>query len=89
MRKRKGNTLTIECRNRFDLGEELQFCFPNIADDFSLVPSEIRNEEGEVIPHFSGGQGKFLIDISSEQAEIFHKNFGEGEIFALVRKPKR
>lgn len=89
VRKRKGNTLTIECRNRFDLGEELQFCFPNIADDFSLVPSEIRNEEGEVIPHFSGGQGKFLIDISSEQAEIFHKNFGEGEIFCLVRKPKR
>lgn len=36
VRKRKGNTLTIECRNRFDLGEELQFCFPNIADDFSL-----------------------------------------------------
>ncbi|QQS59252.1 U32 family peptidase C-terminal domain-containing protein [Candidatus Peregrinibacteria bacterium] len=89
VRQRNGNVLTIECRNRFDLGEEFEFCFPNKSDDFSITPQEIRNEEGEILPHFSGGQGSFLMDISSGQAKKFEKHFGNGEIFCLVRKRKR
>jgi putative protease len=82
VRKKNGNRLTIECRNRLDKGEELEFCFPNKADDFSVTLEDFYNEDEESIDKFSGGQGYFLLDVSDEQAA----KFGDGELFCVIRK---
>lgn len=86
VRNRQNNRLTIECRNRLNQGEKLEFCFPKKTDDFEITLEEFFNEAGEKIEQFSGGQGNFLLDISEEQVQTFEKNFGDGEIFCVLRK---
>ncbi|MBI5414591.1 U32 family peptidase C-terminal domain-containing protein [Candidatus Peregrinibacteria bacterium] len=87
VRSRKGNEVEMECRNRLDIGDELEFCFPNKTEDFSIVLKDFRNHKGEAVENFSGGAGSIFLDISDKQKKIFEKNFGENdEIFCVVRK---
>ena len=86
VRGREGNRLTIECRNRLDLGDKLEFCFPQKAQDFELTLREFWDEEGEPLDNFSGGQGSFVLELTDEQALKFTEAFGSGEIFCVLRK---
>lgn len=86
VRKRERNRLTIECKNRLDKGDILEFCFPKKDDDFSVELKDFWNEKEEYIEIFSGGQGSFFLEISDKQTKIFEKNFGDDEIFCVLRK---
>lgn len=85
VRKIKGNKLEIECRNRIDKGEILEFCFPNKEDDFNIKLDEFFNDKEEKIEFFSGGQGVFFINIKDKLIEKFNKY---EEIFCVVRTRK-
>jgi putative protease len=84
VRNRNKNRLEIECKNRLDKGDILEFCFPNKKDDFSIELNDFWNEKEELVNEFSGGQGCFFLEITHEQAKIFEKNFGDSEIFCVV-----
>lgn len=92
VRKKEGQELTIECKNRIEKGDQIEFCLPDWKDDFEVPLEEFYDAQtkaaGEAIAleNFSGGQGNFVLSLSSKHAAIFEQYFGEGEIFCLVRK---
>jgi putative protease len=86
VRKREGFRLKIEGKNRIDIGDVLEFCFPCRDDDFSFPLKNFWNEKGDPITNFSGGQGNFFLDVSKEKADVFQRLFGDGEIFCVLRK---
>lgn len=88
VRSKEGNTLEIECRNRLDKGDVLEFCFPDAKEDFEITLDNFWNSKNEPLENFSGGQGSFFIEISDEQKEVFEKAFGDDEIFCVVRTRK-
>ncbi len=86
VRAKNGKRLTIECRNRLDIGDKLEFCFADKSQDFEITLREFYNEEEEVIDHFSGGQGNFSLDLNDQESAKFERMFGTEEIFCVLRK---
>ncbi len=86
VRERNGNRLTIECRNRLDIGDKIEFCFPDKSADFEITLKEFYDDEGLPLDNFSGGQGSFFLELSDEQSLIFTEAFGNGDIFCVTRK---
>lgn len=88
VRQIEGTMATIECKNRLDKGEKIEFCFPDIEDDFTIELTDFWNEAGEKVEEFSGGQGSFTIEVPEEKRGLFEKHSDNGELFCVVRKEK-
>lgn len=88
VRVREGNRLTVECRNRLNKGDQIEFCFPDKSADFEITLTDFWNEKGEQIDCFSGGQGSFSLELDPDKARVFDRAFGDGDIFCVLRKRK-
>ena len=88
VRQVQGNTVAIECKNRVDKGENIEFCFPEMEDDFTIPLTDFWNMDGEKVEAFSGGQGSFVMEIPHEKISLFEKYSDNGELFCVVRKEK-
>lgn len=59
--------IELTVRNRLDLGDELEFIFPNPEKDFTMQLKKIYNHEGEEIKSAHGGQEKnIFIPVNTE-----------------------
>jgi putative protease len=82
-RSLNNNRLEIQVKNRFVLNEELEFCFPDIKDDFKVKIEKIYTSDNEERVEAHGGDKNLFIDIPEKELGKF-QDFEN--TFCMIRK---
>ncbi len=78
----KNNEIELKVKNRLNIGEKIEFIFPDFEDDFEIELKKMRYADDTETNSAHGGDKNIFIKINKKEA----KKFSKEEIFCLARK---